>query len=249
MNRVLSAYDLSRRTQAGPRARRRCRRTDLIAYFCAEFGYHESLPVYSGGLGILAGDHCKSASDLRLPFVAVGLLYRQGYFSQRIDNDGNQIATYTDSEFDDLPMHPALNEDGKEICTSTSNCPAAPGGSEGVGSPRRPRAPVPARYRPARQQRRGPLHHAPALRRRPHTRIQQEIVLGIGGMRALEQLGIKPTAWHINEGHAAFLVLERIRRKVKGGLSFPPPWRPWRPTPCSPPTPPCRPATTISPRT
>jgi starch phosphorylase len=79
---------------------------DLIAYFCAEFGFHESLPIYAGGLGILAGDHCKAASDLRLPFVAIGLLYRQGYFSQTIDKDGKQIATYTDSDFDDLPISP-----------------------------------------------------------------------------------------------------------------------------------------------
>ena len=114
-NRVLSAFDtymsepLRRDQQIDLKA------GDLIAYFCAEFGFHESFPVYSGGLGILAGDHCKSASDMRLPFVAVGLLYRQGYFSQRIDNDGHQIATYTDSEFDDLPMHPALREDGSEV--------------------------------------------------------------------------------------------------------------------------------------
>jgi len=88
---------------------------DQIAYFCFEFGFHESFPIYSGGLGILAGDHCKAASDLRLPFVGVGLLYRQGYFFQTIDNQGNQQVTYADSDFDDLPVMPVLRADGSEV--------------------------------------------------------------------------------------------------------------------------------------
>src|SRR5262249_45759880 len=94
------------------------RQTDLVAYFCFEFGFHESFPIYSGGLGILAGDHCKAASDMRLPFVGVGLLYKQGYFSQIIDNEGNQHATYADSDFDDLPVEPVKREDGSEIRVS-----------------------------------------------------------------------------------------------------------------------------------
>ena len=81
---------------------------DLIAYFCAEFGFHESFPIYSGGLGILAGDHCKAASDLCLPFVAVGILYRQGYFNQTIDEHGNQISHYSPSDFHDLPVSQVL---------------------------------------------------------------------------------------------------------------------------------------------
>ena len=89
-----------------------CAQNDLVAYFCAEFGFHESLPIYSGGLGILAGDHCKSASDMRLPFIGVGLLYRQGYFHQTIDAEGNQHALYTDSDFEDLPVTPVLRDDG-----------------------------------------------------------------------------------------------------------------------------------------
>ncbi|MCP5276802.1 MAG: alpha-glucan family phosphorylase [Thiobacillus sp.] len=218
-NRVLSAFD----TYMSEPLRRDMpidlKPGDLVAYFCAEFGFHESFPVYSGGLGILAGDHCKAASDMRLPFVAVGLLYRQGYFSQRIDNDGNQIATYTDSEFGDLPMHPALREDGSEVhiqmelpgrlvevkvwetrighvrlCLLDTDLPG--------NSPE-------DRY----------ITHQ-LYGGDKHTRIQQEMVLGIGGMRALEQMGIKPTCYHINEGHAAFLVLERVRRKVKQGLSY-----------------------------
>src|SRR5258706_11357456 len=88
---------------------------DLVAYFCAEFGFHESLPIYAGGLGILAGDHCKAASDLHLPFVAVGLLYRQGYFSQTIDSDGKQLAAYADSDFEDLPVSAVRRQDGGEL--------------------------------------------------------------------------------------------------------------------------------------
>ena len=141
---------------------------DLIAYFCAEFGFHESLPIYSGGLGILAGDHCKAASDVQLPFVAVGLLYRQGYFVQTIDGEGNQRAEYYDSDFDDLPITPVQREDGSRADRRRRRCPGA-----------RSRAKVwqarvghvdalPARHRPAREQRARPRHRAPALRRRPH---------------------------------------------------------------------------------
>ena len=88
---------------------------DQVAYFCFEFGFHESLPIYSGGLGILAGDHCKAASDLHLPFVAIGLLYRQGYFFQTIDSKGNQQVTYTISDFDALPVTPVLRPDGSGL--------------------------------------------------------------------------------------------------------------------------------------
>src|SRR6476469_2263178 len=88
---------------------------DLVAYFCAEFGVHESLPIYSGGLGILAGDHCKAASDFKLPFIAVGLMYRQGYFTQTIDGDGRQRAEYYDSDFEDLPIDAVKRKDGAEL--------------------------------------------------------------------------------------------------------------------------------------
>ncbi|HRB22048.1 MAG TPA: DUF3417 domain-containing protein, partial [Nitrosomonas sp.] len=97
---------------------RELKQHDQIAYFCFEFGFHESLPIYSGGLGILAGDHCKAASDMRLPFVAIGLLYRQGYFAQIIDSQGNQQVTYTASDFEDLPVTPVLREDGTSVQVS-----------------------------------------------------------------------------------------------------------------------------------
>lgn len=217
--RVLAACDAYRRDTA-----RRCSAIglgadDLVAYFCAEFGFHESLPIYSGGLGILAGDHCKAASDLRLPFVAVGLLYRQGYFSQAIDPEGNQLATYSDSDFDDLPIEPARDAGGRELRVA-------------LGLPGRT---LQLRIWRAR------VGHVPlvlldtdlpenAERDRlityrlyggdRGTRIEQEIVLGMGGVRALAALGLRPTVWHINEGHAAFLILERLRQAVHGGLDF-----------------------------
>lgn len=193
---------------------------DQIVYFCFEFGFHESLPIYSGGLGILAGDHCKAASDLRLPFVGIGLLYRQGYFSQTIDTQGNQQAVYTDSDFDDLPITPALHEDGSEIRVQVKL----------------------AERKVATKVWQAKVGHVKlylldtdlpenALDDRNIThqlyggdksmRIEQEIILGVGGVRALQVMGIKPTVWHINEGHAAFMILERIRNLANDqGLDF-----------------------------
>ncbi len=193
--------------------------TDQIAYFCFEFGFHESLPIYSGGLGILAGDHCKAASDLHLPFVAVGLLYRQGYFFQKIDNQGNQHAIYTDSNFEDLPVSPALNGDGTEMHIKVS---------------------LPDRQVTVKiwmvKIGRVKLYlldtdlpeNSPQDRNITHKlyggdktmRIEQEIILGVGGVRALHELGIKPTVWHINEGHAAFMIPERIRMMTHQNLDF-----------------------------
>lgn len=219
-NRALSAYDSyvaeSQRKSIDSYLNPK---KDLVAYFCAEFGLHESLPIYSGGLGILAGDHCKAASDLSIPFVAVGLLYRQGYFSQTIDEHGNQVAHYTTTEFDQLPLRPACNQDGCELHVQVE----FPGrnvqlkiwearaghiklyllDSDLPGNEKADRAITYQLYG-------GDIN----------TRIQQEIVLGIGGVRALRLLGLQPTAWHINEGHAAFQVLERCRELVDEGLNF-----------------------------
>ncbi len=220
MNRVLSAFDSY---HAEPRlelpGKPPLQSTDLIAYFCAEFGFHESLPIYSGGLGILAGDHCKGASDLRLPFVAVGLLYRQGYFRQTIDREGRQTAHYGDNDFEDMPIELVHGEDGGELCV-------------GVDFPGRL---VWVRIWRARvgnnslylldthldensEADRGIAHQLYGGDRR--TRIEQEILLGVGGARALNALGLRPTVWHINEGHAAFLVLERIRNLIGQDMSF-----------------------------
>ena len=220
MNRVLSAFDSY---HAEPRmqlpGKPPLQANDLIAYFCAEFGFHESLPIYSGGLGILAGDHCKGASDMRLPFVAVGLLYRQGYFHQTIDRDGNQAAHYGDNDFDDMPIELVRTEGGGELRIA-------------VDFPGRA---VWARIWRARvgnnslylldtdldensEADRGIAHQLYGGDRR--TRIEQEILLGVGGVRALDALGLSPTVWHINEGHAAFLVLERIRHLVARNMPF-----------------------------
>ncbi len=218
MARVLSAYDTYR---AAPSREHNPHlpEGDLIAYFCAEFGFHESLPIYSGGLGILAGDHCKSASDLNLPFVGVGLLYRQGYFLQTIDADGRQHATYNDTDFDDLPISPVLRADGSDLHVSVR----LPGRDVQV-KVWQAKVGLVTLY----------LLDTDIEENSPHdrdiahqlyggdktTRIEQEILLGMGGVRALHEIGLKPTVWHINEGHAAFLIIERTRQLVQGGLDM-----------------------------
>ncbi len=190
-----------------------------VAYFCAEFGLHESLPIYSGGLGILAGDHCKTASDLRLPFVGVGLLYRQGYFQQTVDAEGRQHAQYTDTEFDALPIEPARRPDGSELRVR-------------IALPGRPVLCAVWRARVGHITLvllDTDLPENSAADRNitfqlyggsTGTRLEQEIVLGVGGARALAALGVEPSGWHVNEGHAAFLVLERARALVAKGLAF-----------------------------
>ena len=192
---------------------------DLVSYACAEFGVHESLPIYSGGLGILAGDYCKTMSDMNVPFVAVGILYRRGYFNQTIDADGHQVATYAVSRFEDLPVKCALDASGRPLAVSVR---------------------IAARNVVLRVWRAqvglidlylldSDLDENSADDRAityqlygggDITRIQQEIVLGIGGVRAQRALGLAPTIWHINEGHAAFQIIERCRELVAAGLDF-----------------------------
>lgn len=192
---------------------------DLVAYFCAEFGYHESFPIYSGGLGILAGDHCKTASDLRLPFVGVGLLYREGYFNQRIDEHGQQIAEYSYVQVDDAPVKAVRDPAGNEIvvhCSCAGRQVAIKVWQADVGRIRvlLLDTDLPAND-PADRQITRKLYGGGT-----ETRLQQEIVLGIGGVRALRAAGLSPRVWHINEGHAAFQVLERVRELVVAGLKF-----------------------------
>jgi glycogen phosphorylase len=192
---------------------------EVVAYFCAEFGLHESLPIYSGGLGILAGDHCKTASDLRLPFVGVGLLYRQGYFEQAIDGDGRQEARYVDNEFDLLPVEAARHADGTELRVEVT----LPGGPVHI-KVWRARVGHVSLYlldtdlEENREPDRDIVHRLYEGNR--GVRLEQEIVLGVGGARALAALGIEPACWHMNEGHPAFVSLERLRRLVAGGLPF-----------------------------
>jgi starch phosphorylase len=193
---------------------------ERIAYFCAEFGLHESLPIYSGGLGILAGDHCKTASDLRLPFVGVGLLYRQGYFEQALDSDGRQEARYVDNDFELLPVEPARHADGAEVRVQVE----LPGGTLHIKVWRARVGHVSlvlldTDLEENREANRDIAHRLYEGNR--GVRLEQEIVLGVGGARALAALGIEPTCWHMNEGHPAFLSLERMRRLVAEGLPFP----------------------------
>jgi glycogen phosphorylase len=192
---------------------------DLVAYFCAEFGFHESLPIYSGGLGILAGDHCKAASDLRLPFIGVGLLYRQGYFQQTVDGDGNQHAIYQDSDFDDLPVAPVIDTAGAQVYVDVE----LPGRTlkvklwqVHVGHVRI--VLLDTDISANAESDRHVTHRLYGGDR--EVRMLQEIVLGVGGVRAFAAIGATPTVWHMNEGHAAFLVLERVRQAMKGGMDF-----------------------------
>jgi phosphorylase/glycogen(starch) synthase len=191
-----------------------------IAYFSAEFGVHHSLPVYSGGLGILAGDHLKSASDLNVPLVAVGLFYRFGYMSQQLSSDGQQVAADKENRPPKLALEIVRSSDGRPLEVSL---------------------PLPGRELHLRAWRamvgRIALYllDANLPQNRPEdrditrnlyggdveTRIQQEIVLGRGGVRLLRAMGLRPAVYHMNEGHAAFLTLERTSRLVRGeGLPF-----------------------------
>jgi starch phosphorylase len=191
----------------------------VVAYFCAEFGLHESLPIYSGGLGVLAGDHTKTASDVGMPFVGVGLLYRQGYFVQTIDSQGRQEARHIDIDFDRLPIEPALAADGREL-----RVPIDMPGRKVQANVWRARVGHVSLYlldtdiegNDPRDRGIGyQLYGGTSA-----TRLEQEIVLGVGGARALAEVGIEPACWHVNEGHAAFLVIERVRKLVAGGLEF-----------------------------
>ncbi len=190
------------------------------AYFSAEFGIHESLPIYSGGLGVLAGDHLKSASDLGIPLVAVGLLYVEGYFSQRIDENGWQQESYTEIDTANLSTFPAIGPDGKPVVVSVTTRSGkifARVWRVNVGrialfllDTNIPQNKDEDRHLTAR------LYGGDQ-----RTRIRQEIILGIGGARALNALGIQPSVIHMNEGHSAFAPLEFIRGRMKGdGLSF-----------------------------
>lgn len=192
---------------------------DTIAYFSMEFGLHETLPIYSGGLGVLAGDHLKEASDLGLPLVGVGLLYTEGYFSQRISEDGWQEALNNPLDFDALPLLPVLKDDGTPLTFSVD----FPDGLA-TGQIWEVRIGRIALYLLDTN-----IDSNPPMARQLTTRlywsdinlrIMQEILLGIGGVRALRTLGFDPSVWHMNEGHAAFLTLERAREHVIQGQPF-----------------------------
>ncbi|MBK9944170.1 MAG: alpha-glucan family phosphorylase [Kouleothrix sp.] len=190
-----------------------------IAYFSAEFGLHESLPIYSGGLGVLAGDHTKEASDIGLPLVAVGFLYPQGYFRQRLDHSGWQEAQYVKLDFANVAASPALTPDGREVVVEVE----LPGRTiyakvYRIQVGRNPLFLMDTDIHPNSPQDRE--LSARLYGGDQEMRVAQEIVLGIGGVRALRQMGINPSAWHMNEGHSAFLVLELARELVQKGTPF-----------------------------
>ncbi len=190
-----------------------------IAYFSTEFGLHETLPIYAGGLGVLSGDHLKGASDMGLPLIALGFIYTQGYFTQKITEDGWQEARYTHLKFEDLPIMTISDENGLPV----SVCVELPGRD------------VIARIWQI-QVGRVPLFlldtdvEANSIADRELTsrlyssdldlRISQEMVLGLGGVRALRILGYNPAVWHMNEGHSAFLGLERLRELIEAGHTY-----------------------------
>ncbi len=181
-----------------------------VAYFCAEFGITECLPIYSGGLGVLAGDHLKSASELDIPLVGVGLLYQQGYFRQRLNADGWQLELFPRNDFHNLPVQPVNTPDGSPLMIEVDMADhktKAQVWTIQVGriSLYTLDANVPENS-PADRQITAQLYGGDQ-----ETRIRQEIILGIGGVRMLKALGLSPKAYHINEGHSAFLGLERIR--------------------------------------
>lgn len=200
-------------------AKNRPKSKDQIAYFSMEFGLHETLPIYSGGLGVLAGDHLKESSDLGLPLVGLGLLYGEGYFSQHISEDGWQEAINNPLDFSSLPILPVLDEQGNELTFQVDF----------------PDGPVVTRVWEVRVGR-TPLYlmdtnldvNPPVARQLTmrlywsdiNLRVMQEILLGIGGVKAARAMGLNPTVWHMNEGHAAFMTLERARELVAEGKTF-----------------------------
>ena len=191
-----------------------------VAYFSAEFGVHESLPVYSGGLGVLAGDHIKSASDLDIPLVGIGLFYGQGYFRQRLDSNGWQQEEYLETDVNQLTMQPAIGTSGRPVVVQVETRSG----------------PIRAKVWRVKVGRcdlllldsdiEGNTPDDRELTSRLYggdgrTRIRQEVLLGVGGFRALREMGITPGVLHLNEGHSGFAVLEAIRSRMQEeGSSF-----------------------------
>jgi len=193
---------------------------ECFAYFCAEYGLVDCLPIYSGGLGVLAGDHLKSASDLGLPLVAVGLLYQEGYFAQYLNADGWQQERYPVNDFYNMPLHLERNSDGSELRIAVEY----PGRTVYARVWRVQVGVVPLYLMDTNIEPNDPYDHDitdELYGGDLDMRIHQEMMLGIGGVRMLKALGYKPTMYHLNEGHSGFLILERIRMLMQEeGLSF-----------------------------
>jgi len=193
--------------------------TVTIAYFSAEFGLHESLPIYAGGLGILAGDHVKAASNLGLDLVGVGIFYSRGYFRQRLSPEGAQTEYHETLRPEELPLQPVRDGSGKPLKIFVE----IEGRRVWITAYRVQVATVPVylmstdlpENEPSDREITAELYNAET-----GMRIRQELVLGIGGVRLLRALGIEPDVWHMNEGHSAFIGIERIRELIRAGLDF-----------------------------
>ena len=185
-----------------------------IAYFSAEYGLDEILPIYAGGLGILSGDHCKSASDLGIPFYPVGLLYKDGYFNQLINKDGSETFEYSTAELDGLPILPVKNEDGSNLIISVN----LPGRVVYLKIWKINVGRITLYLMDSDIDTNSDADRGLTLKLyggNQEMRISQEIILGIGGMKVLETLGINPTIYHMNEGHSSFVVFEVIKKIMK----------------------------------
>ena len=191
-----------------------------VAYFSAEFGLHESIPVYSGGLGVLAGDHIKSASDLDIPLVGIGLFYGQGYFRQRLDVNGWQQEEYLQTDINQLPMEPAIGKNGAPVVVSIETRR----GSIGAKVWRVKVGRCDLLLLDSNVEGNAPEDRELTSRLYGgdgRIRIRQELLLGIGGFRALKAIGVTPGVLHLNEGHSGFAVLEAIRNRMyEEGASF-----------------------------
>ncbi len=190
-----------------------------IAYFCAEYGLNEALGIYSGGLGVLAGDHLKAASDMAIPFVGVGLFYRHGYFRQTIDADGHQEHAYPNYDPYGLPLRRVADGDGGPLRIGVE----LPGRTVwcAVWLAQVGRVPLLLLDSdiPDNDEVDRPITHILYVRGR-EMRLHQEIILGVGGVRALRALKIEPRVWHLNEGHSALMLVERARELTREGMAF-----------------------------
>ena len=191
-----------------------------VVYFSAEFGIHESVPIYSGGLGVLSGDHIKSASGLGIPLVAVGLFYKQGYFKQQLDIDGYQHEEYLQSRVESLPLEPAIGTDGQQVqvaIDTRSGQIKAKVWKMAVGR-------VSLYLLDSDVEGNTPEDRDLTSRLYggdTRVRIRQELILGVGGVRAIRAMGIVPGVYHLNEGHSVFATLEAVRvRMARDGFSF-----------------------------
>ena len=222
---VLAEFDAYMENGAGHWFQRRYAESldGPIAYFCAEYGLHESLGIYSGGLGVLAGDHMKSASDMALPAMGVGLLYRKGYFRQAIDADGHQEHDYPDYDLARLPLGRVQDASGAPLMVSVELPERTL--SVAVWLAQVGRIPVLLLDTDVAENHESdrPITNILYVRGR-EMRLHQELVLGIGGVRAIRALGLGPAVWHLNEGHSALLLAERAREHIADGLSMDDAW-------------------------